>query len=51
MGLEEHELRTWVRQVVTGKANRRGFIRAMLGLGLAGPLIAEMLAMHLPARA
>jgi peptide/nickel transport system substrate-binding protein len=51
MGLEEHELRTWVRQVATGKASRRDFIRAMLGLGLAGPLIVEMLAMHLPARA
>jgi peptide/nickel transport system substrate-binding protein len=50
MGLEEHELRTWVRQVATGQANRRDFIRSMLGLGLAGPLIAEMLATPLPAR-
>ena len=46
MGLEEHELRTWVRQVATEQASRRDFIRAMLGLGLAGPLIAEMLATH-----
>src|SRR5262244_2118994 len=51
MGLEEHELRTWVRQVATGQASRRDFIHAMLGLGLAGPLIAEMLATPLPTRA
>ena len=51
MGLEEHELRTWIRQIVTGQASRRDFLHAMLGLGLAGPLVAEMLATHLPARA
>jgi peptide/nickel transport system substrate-binding protein len=44
MALEERVLRTWVRRVATGEANRREFIRAMLGLGLSGPLIAEMLA-------
>jgi peptide/nickel transport system substrate-binding protein len=46
MALEEHVLRTWVRRVASGEANRREFIRAMLGLGLTGPLIAEMLAAH-----
>lgn len=51
MALEEHVLRTWVRGVVSGEANRREFIRAMLGLGLSGPLIAEMLATHTPAMA
>lgn len=51
MALDEHVLRTWVRRVATGEANRRGFIRAMLGLGLSGPLIAEMLAAHRPAMA
>ena len=45
MGLEEHELRMWVRGVGGGRASRRQFIRIMLGLGLAGPLIAEVLAM------
>src|SRR5712691_8070044 len=46
MGLEEQELREWVRRVASGEASRRHFIRAMLGLGLSGPLIAEMLATH-----
>ncbi len=44
MALDEHDLRRWVRRAATGEANRRDFIRAMLGFGLAGPLIAEMLA-------
>jgi peptide/nickel transport system substrate-binding protein len=43
MALEEHVLRMWVRRVASGAANRRDFIRAMLSLGLSGPLIAEML--------
>jgi peptide/nickel transport system substrate-binding protein len=51
MALDEHVLRTWVRRVAAGEANRRGFIRAMLGLGLSGPLIAEMLAAHRSAMA
>lgn len=46
MGLDEQELRTWVRRVATGEASRRDFIRTMLGLGLSGPLIVEMLATH-----
>ena len=46
MGLDEQELRTWVRQVATEQASRRDFIRTMLGLGLSGPLIAEMLTTH-----
>ena len=44
MGLEEHELPAWVRRVASGEASRRDFIRTMLGLGLSGPLIAEVLA-------
>jgi peptide/nickel transport system substrate-binding protein len=51
MALEEHVLRTWVRRVATGEVNRRDFIRAMLGLGLSGPLIAEMLAGQMSAMA
>jgi peptide/nickel transport system substrate-binding protein len=51
MAVDEHALRTWARRVATGEADRRGFIRAMLGLGLSGPLIAEMLAAHRPAMA
>jgi peptide/nickel transport system substrate-binding protein len=44
MALGEHALRTWVQRVASGEANRRDFILAMLGFGLSGPLIAEMLA-------
>jgi ABC-type transport system substrate-binding protein len=51
MGLEEQELREWVQRVADGRASRRDFIRTMLGLGLAGPLITEMLATHMSARA
>jgi peptide/nickel transport system substrate-binding protein len=51
MGLEEHELRAWVQRVASGRASRRQFIRTMLGLGLSGPLIAEMLATYAPAAA
>jgi peptide/nickel transport system substrate-binding protein len=51
MGLEEHELRAWVRRVAEGKASRRHFIGTMLGLGLSGSLLAEMLATYAPAAA
>jgi peptide/nickel transport system substrate-binding protein len=51
MGLEEKELREWVRRVAHGEASRRQFIRTMLGLGLAGPMIADMLATVAPAAA
>src|SRR5262245_16344321 len=51
MGLEEHELRAWVQQIARGEASRRQFVRTMLGLGLAGPLIADMLATSTPAGA
>jgi peptide/nickel transport system substrate-binding protein len=51
MGLDDDELREWVRRVASGEASRRDFIRTMLGLGLSGPLIAEMLATCAPAAA
>jgi len=51
MGHEEEELRAWVHPVATGGASRRQFIHTMLGLGLSVPLIAEMLATHMSARA
>jgi peptide/nickel transport system substrate-binding protein len=44
MAVEVQALRTWARKVATGEVKRRDFIRDMLGLGLSGPLIAEMLA-------
>jgi hypothetical protein len=51
MGLEEPELRAWVWRVVHGQASRRHFLRAMLGFGLSGPLIADLLATAAPAAA
>src|SRR5262245_39277910 len=44
MTIEEHALRHWVRQVVERKASRRQFMHIMLGLGLSGPFIANLLA-------
>jgi peptide/nickel transport system substrate-binding protein len=51
MGLEEHELREWVRRVTEGEASRRHFLRTMLGLGLSGPLLADLLATAAPVAA
>jgi len=51
MGLEEHELREWMRRVANGGASRRQFLHTMLGFGLSGPLIADMLATYTPATA
>jgi peptide/nickel transport system substrate-binding protein len=51
MALDEHDLRAWVRRVAEGKASRRDFIHTLLGLGLSGPLMAEMLATPALARA
>jgi hypothetical protein len=51
MGHEEHELRARVHRVATGEASRRQFIGSMLGLGLSGPLIADLLASAAPAAA
>jgi peptide/nickel transport system substrate-binding protein len=51
MGLEEQELPAWARGVAHGEASRRDFIRTMLGMGVSGPLIAEMLGTYAPAAA
>ena len=51
MERQEHELRAWVWRVAHGEASRRQFIRTMLGLGLSGPLIADLLATAAPAAA
>jgi peptide/nickel transport system substrate-binding protein len=48
---EEQDLRAWVRRVVNGEASRRQFIRTLLGLGLSGPCIANMLGSYAPAAA
>jgi peptide/nickel transport system substrate-binding protein len=44
MTIEEHALRSWVQQVVEGKASRRQFMRTMMGTGLSGPFVANLLA-------
>ena len=49
MRLEAHELRQWLRRIAEGKASRRHFLRTMLGLGLAGPCVAYLLATAAPA--
>jgi peptide/nickel transport system substrate-binding protein len=49
--IDERTLREWIRRVAHGKADRREFIRTMIGLGLTGPLIGNMLAASTPARA
>jgi hypothetical protein len=51
MVLEEQELREWVRRVAHGQASRRQFMRTMLGLGLSGPLLADLLAGAAPVAA
>jgi peptide/nickel transport system substrate-binding protein len=42
--MEEHELRHMIGQVKAGTLSRRRFVQTMLGLGLTGPMAAQMLA-------
>ncbi len=42
--MNELELREWIRRVKNGTLGRRQFIQAMVGLGLTGPMAAQMLA-------
>jgi peptide/nickel transport system substrate-binding protein len=42
--MEEREIRELIGQVKTGRLSRRGFVQMMVGLGLAAPLAAQMLA-------
>jgi peptide/nickel transport system substrate-binding protein len=51
MGREEQELHEWVHRVAHGEASRRHFLCTMLGLGLSGSLIADLLATAPPAAA
>lgn len=44
MHMGPEELRHWVRRVVEGEVDRRRFVQTLLGLGLSGPLVANMLA-------
>jgi peptide/nickel transport system substrate-binding protein len=49
MRIEAEDLRRWLRQALEGKVSRRRFVRRLLGAGLTGPLIANMLAAAAPA--
>src|SRR5262245_39391967 len=51
MMLDETALREWICRVVHGEASRRAFIRSMIGLGLSGPFVANVLAASTPAHA
>jgi peptide/nickel transport system substrate-binding protein len=51
MSLDEAALRAWVHCVVHGMADRRAFLRYMMGLGLSGPFLSSLLATYAPAQA
>jgi hypothetical protein len=51
MSLDEVPLREWVHRVVHGMADRRAFLRYMMGLGLSGPFLSQLLAPSTPAQA
>ena len=42
--IDEKTLRHWVQRVVHGEADRREFLHYMIGLGVSGPLVGNMLA-------
>jgi peptide/nickel transport system substrate-binding protein len=42
--MDERELRELITDVKAGRLSRRGFVQTMIGLGLAAPLAAQMLA-------
>ncbi len=42
--MDERELRDWIRRVKDGRVSRRDFTRMMVGLGLAAPMVGQMLA-------
>ena len=49
--MDERDLRSWLRAVGDGRLTRRQLTRGLLGLGLTGPLLAELLATTGAARA
>jgi peptide/nickel transport system substrate-binding protein len=42
--MDERELRSLIGQVKSGRLSRRGFVQMMVGVGITGPLAAQMLA-------
>ncbi|HEY7490576.1 MAG TPA: peptide ABC transporter substrate-binding protein [Candidatus Tectomicrobia bacterium] len=51
MSIDETTLRTWVQRVVNRPAERRAFLRYMLGVGMSGPLLGNLLASYKPVQA
>jgi hypothetical protein len=49
MSLDEAALRAWVHHVAYGMADRRAFLRYMMGLGLSGPFLSNLLMTYAPA--
>ena len=49
MAVDETTLREWVSLVASGRADRRAFLRYMMGVGLAGPFLSNLLAQYAPA--
>ena len=50
MSLDGVALREWVHCIVHGMADRRAFLRYMMGLGLSGPFLSHLLAPSTPAQ-
>ena len=51
MSLDEAAWREWMYRVARGMADRRSFLRYMMGLGLSGPFLGNLLATSAPAQA
>src|SRR5499427_7448242 len=51
MSLDEAAIREWVHRVAHGMADRRAFLQYMMGLGLSGPFLSNLLATYAPAQA
>lgn len=51
MSLDEAAWREWMHRVAHGMADRRAFLRYMMGLGLSGPCLGNLLATSTPAQA
>jgi len=51
MPIDERALQHWLQRVSEGQVSRRRFLNTMLGLGLSAPLVANLLAPHIPVAA
>jgi peptide/nickel transport system substrate-binding protein len=49
--MDEKTLQEWILYAVRGEANRRAFIRSMVGMGLTAPMAGSLLAAYSPAAA